>query len=67
MESFIQAYNIINPPLEIIRVSTNRTNARYSVMRVGAGKLIESAIKLMSAEAKILSRKKIIVFVTNMK
>jgi hypothetical protein len=57
----MQAHNMINPPLEIIRVSTNRTNARYSVMRVGAGKLIESAIKLVSVEAKASSGKKIMI------
>ena len=37
VESFMQTHNMINPPLEIIRASTNRINARYSVMRVGAG------------------------------
>jgi len=67
VESFMQAHNMINPPLEIIRASTNRTNARYSVVRVGAGKLIESAIKLVSAEAKTSPGKKIMVFVTNTK
>ena len=64
VESFIQAHNIVNPPLKIIRASTNRTNARYSVIRVAAGKLIKSAIKLVKAEIKESPERKIMVFVT---
>src|SRR5436305_4263940 len=63
-ESFIQAHNIVDPPLEFIRASTNRTNAQYSVQRVGAGKLIEGAMRLVNAEIKASPGRKIMVFVT---
>jgi len=64
VESFMQAHNMVDPPLKIIRTSTNRKNARYSVIRVSAGKLMESAIKLVNAEIKASPGRKIMVFVT---
>ena len=67
MKSFIQAHNIVNSSLEIIRASTNRTNARYSVIRVAAGKMIESAIKMINAEIKESPERKIMMFVIRTK
>lgn len=69
VENFKAVNNIINPPLEILRTSTNRINARYSVQLVSDGNLIEKSIKIVSEEATKLQslRQKIIVFARSLK